>query len=177
MKNLFLWILFTYRLIQYPLDHYFQLADQYSPAKYYMKGNIVGNKIQMNIVGFMVACGITIILFMFGKNIRKIAALVLALMSIYSFVDEIRTKDVPVYAMILSGLVIIIAFAGAVKFKRCFLLGAWMIFSTTVGFIIIGNHIFKPWVFIETAGFLLIFVKGNVFLVTKQSTQTATEIN
>ncbi|EJQ32387.1 hypothetical protein IEC_05399 [Bacillus toyonensis] len=131
----------------------------------------------MNIVGFMVECGLTIILFKFGKNIRKIAALVFALMSIYFLLDEIRTKDVPVYAMILSGLVIIIAFAGMVKIKRCFLLGAWMIFSTTLGFIIIGNHILKPWVFIETAGFLLMLVKGNVFTVTKKSVQTAIEFN
>ncbi|WP_242276651.1 hypothetical protein [Bacillus cereus group sp. BfR-BA-01445] len=168
---------FAYRLIQYPLDHYFQLAEQYFPAQYYMESNIVGNKIQMNIVGFMVACGITIILFKFGRSIRKITALVFVLMSIYFLVDEIRMKDVPVYAMILSGLVIIIAVAGAVKIKKCFLLGVWMIISTTLGFIIIGNHIVKPWVLIETAGFLLMFVKGNVFTITKKNTKTATEFN
>ncbi|MGN4437865.1 hypothetical protein ACTFO3_25855 [Bacillus cereus group sp. MYBK69-2] len=152
----------VYKLIQYPLKHYFEIAEQYFPAKYYMEGNIVGNKIQMNIVGFMVACGVTIALFKFGKDIRKIAAFFFVVMSIYFLVDEIKTKDVPFSAIILSGLVILIALSGAIKFKRCTSLGLWLIASTTIGFIIIGNHILTPWVFLETAGFLLVFVRDSL---------------
>ncbi|WP_336770019.1 hypothetical protein [Bacillus bombysepticus] len=175
------WVLFAiawfaYRLIQYPLTHYFEIAEKYFPTKYYMEGNIIGNKIQMNIVGFMVACGVTIVLFKLGKDVRKIAALVFALMSIYFLVDEIRTKDVPVSAIILSGLVILIALSGVVKIKKCFLLGIWMIVTTTFGFIIIGNHVLTPWVFIETAGFLLVFMKGNVIYVAKRSVKSATGV-
>ncbi|MGG0706829.1 hypothetical protein [Bacillus paramobilis] len=159
---------FAYRLIQYPLEHYFEIAERYFPANLYMEGSIVSNKIQMNIVGFMAACGITIVLFKFGKDIRKLAALFFAMMSIYFLVDEIKTKDVPFSAIILSSLVILIALAGVIKFKKCTSLGLWLIISTTIGFIIIGNHILTPWVFLETAGFLLIFIRDSHFRYIKK---------
>ncbi|TXR94748.1 hypothetical protein DN390_23980 [Bacillus sp. SH7-1] len=159
---------FAYRLIQYPLEHYFEIAERYFPANLYMEGSIISNKIQMNIVGFMAACGMTIVLFKFGKDIRKITAGFFAIMSIYFLIDEIKTKDVPFSAIILSCLVILIALAGVIKFKKCTSLGLWLIISTTIGFIIIGNHILTPWVFLETAGFLLIFIRDSHFIYIKK---------
>lgn len=168
MFVLFLIGWFAYRLIQYPLEHYFEIAERYFPANLYMDGSIVSNKIQMNIVGFMVACGMTIVLFKLGKDIRKITAGFFAIMSIYFLIDEIKTKDVPFSAIILSCLVILITLAGVIKFKKCTSLGLWLIVSTTIGFIIIGNHILTPWVFLETAGFLLIFIRDSHFIYIKK---------
>lgn len=160
---------FAYRLISYPMHYYFDMASGYFPVKYYMEGKIVQNKFEMNIIGFMMASGITLLLFKFGITIRKYAAILFVGIAIYSLVAEIMEKHVSMLGIILSITVFLLAISSVISIRTCTYLGMWMIISTTIGFILIGNQIIHPWIFLETAGFILLFVKGDVF-VLKQKT-------
>lgn len=153
---------FAYELISYPMDYYFNIASAHFPAKYYMEGAIVRNKFEMNLLGFMMAGGLTLVLFKLGTTIRKYAALLFVGIALYSFVTEVLEKNTNLSGIVLASLVFLIAILGALKIKKSIYLGLWMIMSTTIGFILIGNQIIQPWIFLETAGFLLVFLKGNL---------------
>ena len=162
---------FAYELISYPMNYYFNMASKYFPMNYYMEGAIVLNKFEMNMLGFMIASGITMVLFKFGTTIRKYVALLFVGIALYTFVSEVKETNPSLLAILLASIVFVIAIFGVFKMKKSRHLGLWMIISTTIGFIVIGNGIIKPWVFLETAGFLLLFMKGNVF-VRKQKVHT-----
>lgn len=162
---------FAYELISYPMNYYFNMASKYFPMNYYMEGAIVRNKFEMNIIGFMIASGITLVLFKFGTTIRKYVAILFIGIALYSLIAEIIEKHVSMLGILLSIMVFLLAISNVISIRTCTYLGMWMIISTTIGFILIGNQIIHPWIFLETAGFLLLFIKGDVF-VRKQKVPT-----